>query len=306
MTNIISFPNIGLEFSIKEIAFEIFGRGIYWYALILTFAMLLGVIYVIWRAKQQNISSDTVIDYALVSIILGIIGARLYYVLTSLDNYNSFAEVFYIWEGGLGFYGAVIGGAVAVIAVAKFKKMSALRMFDLIVPAMLIGQGIGRWGNFVNGEAYGSAELFEFFGAKFNIAGTSSLPWIMQIDSLNNGVAVSSVVCQPTFLYESIWTVLGFVLINVYFKKRKFDGQILFAYLAWNGFGRMFIEGLRTDSLYIGPVKISQLLGLLFFVFGTILFFAGGKLLKTDKCENTEVIDVKEPEKEIDENGENN
>lgn len=297
MVNNISFPNLGIKFSIKEIAFNIFGRGIYWYALILTSAMILGVLYVIWRAKQEKISSDTIIDYALFAIIFGIVGARLYYVLTSLDNYNSFVEIFYIWEGGLGFYGSIIGGALAVIGVSLYKKLDPFKMFDLIAPAMLIGQGIGRWGNFVNGEAYGSVDLFEFFGAKFNISG-ADLPFVMQIDSVNNGVAVSSVLCQPTFLYESLWIILGFVLINIYFKKRRFNGQILFAYLAWNGFGRMFIEGLRTDSLYIGSVKISQLLGLLFFVVGIIGFFFGDKLFKLSTYRITL--------KEIDENGENN
>lgn len=305
MVNNISFPNLGLKFSIRESAFNVFGRGIYWYALILTSAMILGVLYVMWRAKKENISSDTIIDYALFAILSGIVGARLYYVLTSLENYDRFVEVFYVWEGGLGFYGSIIGGAIAVIGVSLYKKISPMKMFDLIAPAMLIGQGIGRWGNFVNGEAYGSVELFEFFGAKFNISG-ADLPFVMQIDSVKNGVAVSSVLCQPTFLYESLWIALGFVLINWYFKRRKFDGQILFAYLAWNGFGRMFIEGLRTDSLYIGGVKISQLLGLLFFVAGIIGFFFGGKILKLSKNTDSDISANNTTSKEIDDNGENN
>ncbi len=302
MVNNISFPNLGLKFSLKEVAFEVFGRGIYWYALILTSAMILGVLYVMWRAKQEKISSDTIIDYALFGIVFGVIGARLYYVLTTLDHYDKFVEIFYVWEGGLGFYGGIIGGAGAIICVARYKKMSSLKMFDLIAPAMLIGQGIGRWGNFVNGEAYGSVETFEFFGARFNISG-ADLPWVMQIDSVNNGVAVSSVLCQPTFLYESLWILLGFILINIYFKKRSFDGQILFAYLAWNGLGRMFIEGLRTDSLYVGPVKISQLLALLFFVCGGTLFFIGKRFLKRSQPITANEL---QPEKENIENGENN
>jgi phosphatidylglycerol:prolipoprotein diacylglycerol transferase len=305
MINNISFPNLGIKLSVKEIAFNVFGRGIYWYALILTSAMILGVLYVIWRAKKENISSDTVIDYALFAIVCGIIGARLYYVLTSLDNYDRFIEIFYVWEGGLGFYGSIIGGAVAVIGVSLYKKINPMKMFDLIAPAMLIGQGIGRWGNFVNGEAYGSVELFEFFGLKFDISG-ADIPFVMQIDSVKDGVAVSSVLCQPTFLYESLWIALGFVLINAYFKKRKFDGQILFAYLAWNGFGRMFIEGLRTDSLYIGGIKISQLLGLLFVVVGVVGFFYGGRFLKNSKCDTTDESSNNTTSKEIDENGENN
>ncbi|MBQ4055402.1 MAG: prolipoprotein diacylglyceryl transferase [Clostridia bacterium] len=305
MINNILFPNLGIKLSVKEVAFTVFGREIYWYALILTSAMILGVLYVIWRAKQQKISSDTVIDYALFAIVSGIVGARLYYVLTSLDNYDRFIEIFYVWEGGLGFYGSIIGGAIAVIGVSLYKKINPMKMFDLIAPAMLIGQGIGRWGNFVNAEAFGSVEMFEFFGARFDISG-ADIPFVMQIDSIKDGVAVSSVLCQPTFLYESLWIVLGFVLINLYFKKRKFDGQILFAYLAWNGFGRMFIEGLRTDSLYIGSVKISQLLGLLFFIVGIAGFCFGGRFLKRSKCDITDNSTNTTTSKEIDENGEDN
>ena len=256
--NNISFPNMGIRLSVKETAFTVFGRDVYWYAIIMTTAIILGVVYVMMRRKFEGVSADDTMDYAIFGIILGIIGARLYYVLTSLENYSDFWSIFKIWEGGLGFYGSLIGGALAVWLVSRRKKQSTLKLFDLISPAMMLGQIIGRWGNFVNGEAYGSNTVYEFFGMKFNTPNAASLPWAMHIDEIKDGVARSSVDCQPTFLYESLWNLIGFVLINIFYKKKKFDGQIFFAYLAWYGFGRMFIEGFRTDSLYVGPVKISQ------------------------------------------------
>ena len=278
--NNISFPNLGIELSVNEAAFSLFGKDIYWYAIIMTAAIILGVVYVMWRRKFEGISSDDVIDYAIFGIILGIIGARLYYVLTSLDRYTDFLSIFKIWEGGLGFYGSLIGGALAVFLVSRRKKQSTLKMFDLISPAMMMGQIIGRWGNFINGEAYGSNTMYEFFGMKFDTPNAGSLPWAMHIDEIKDGIARASVDCQPTFLYESLWNLIGFILINIFYKKKKFDGQIFCAYIAWYGFGRMVIEGMRTDSLYLGNVKISQLLGLLFFIGGTIVFFTGHKYLK--------------------------
>ena len=281
--NNVSFPNIGWSFSLKEVAFTVFGKQIYWYALILTAGMILAVAYVVWRASKEGISSDAVFDFAIAAIILALIGARLYYVLTKLDEFRSFGDVFAIWNGGLGFYGGLIGGAVAVFAVAKIKKMSFLKMYDVCAPALFIGQILGRWGNFVNGEAYGSNTVYEFLGKTFSVSGASKQPWAMHIESFRDGELVSKVECQPTFLYESLWNLAGFVIINLLYKKKKFDGQMIFFYLAWYGFGRMFIEGMRTDSLYVGPFKISQLLGLIFFVGGTVMFFVGGKFLKLNE-----------------------
>ncbi len=278
--NNISFPNLGIKLSVKEAAFTVFGRNIYWYAIIMTSAIILGIIYVMKRRKFEGVSSDDVIDYAIFGVILGLVGARLYYVLTSLENYTDFWSVFKVWEGGLGFYGSLIGGALAVFLVSRRKKQSTLKMFDMISPAMMLGQIIGRWGNFVNGEAYGSNTMYEFFGMKFSTPHAGALPWAMHIDEIRDGVARSSVDCQPTFLYESLWNLIGFILINIFYKKKKFDGQIFFAYIAWYGFGRMLIEGFRTDSLYVGPIKISQLIGLLCFIGGGILFFTGRKFLK--------------------------
>lgn len=249
--NSISFPNLGWSFEVNEIALTLFGRPIAWYGIIVTSAIIAAVLYVFWRMKQNGIVTDDFLDIAIFTVVSGVVGARLYYVLTSLDQYSSFWEVFEIWEGGLGIYGGIIGGAAAAICVLLYKRMNVIKFFNGLAPACMLGQIIGRWGNFVNAEAYGSVDSFEFFGSTFDVEGIKELPWIMEA----NGV-----LCQPTFLYESVWNLIGFILINFFYNKRKYDGQPLLWYLAWYGFGRMFIEGLRTDSLYIGQVKISQLI----------------------------------------------
>ena len=273
--NLISFPNIGIDnLHINRVAFSIFGRDIYWYGLIITFSIVIAFAYVLWRAKQEYIKSDDIFDLAIWVIVFGIIGARAYYVLTSLDKYDSFLDALKIWEGGLGFYGCIIGGALACVIVAKIKKISFAVIFDMLSPAVLIAQAIGRWGNFFNAEAYGSASTMDFFGKTFDVSGVVNAPWIMKI---------GSTLVQPTFLYECIWGVIGFIIINSFYRKKKFNGQVFLWYIAWNGFGRMLIEGLRTDSLYIGSIRISQLVGLLGFIFGIVLNFVFLAMAKKGK-----------------------
>ncbi|MBQ4116851.1 MAG: prolipoprotein diacylglyceryl transferase, partial [Clostridia bacterium] len=157
MTNYISFPGLGIdEFSVKEVAFSLFGRDVAWYGVIITVGIILACMYVMNRAKYyEGIKEDDVLDLALYIIPLSIIGARLYYVLTSLDQYDSFMEMIAIWEGGLAIYGAVIGGALTALVFCLIKKINVLKMYDMLVPAVMIGQIVGRWGNFVNAEAHG-------------------------------------------------------------------------------------------------------------------------------------------------------
>lgn len=257
--NIISFPNLGIgEMKINETAFTVFGKNVQWYGIIVTCAIIAAVLYVYFRAKQKNIVTDDFLDLAIFIVVFGVVGTRLFYVLTSLDQYDSFWDVFKIWEGGLAIYGGIIGGSIAAISVLLYKKMNVPKFFDWLAPAVMLGQMIGRWGNFVNGEAYGSVEFFDFFGARFDITSLSeNNPFLMIV----NGKA-----CQPTFLYESLWNLIGFILINIFLNRRKYDGQAALWYLSWYGFGRMFVEGLRTDSLYTGSLRASQLIGLLCFV----------------------------------------
>lgn len=297
-TNIISFPNLGIhDLNINKVAISIFKLDIKWYGIILTLGIVAAVLYVYFKGKKFGVIDDDFLDIAIFTVISGILGARIYYVLTSLEDYNSFSEVIAIWNGGLAIYGAIIGGAAAALIVLRMKKMNILKFFDALAPAVMLGQIIGRWGNFMNGEAYGSVKTFEFFGRFFDISTSKNLPWIMQIGSGENAV-----LCQPTFLYESLWNLVGFVLINIFYNRKKYDGEILIWYVTWYGFGRMFIEGLRTDSLYIGTIRISQLIGLLCFLCGAFLLI----LLKIKKYNKERPIYINEKTTEVNENGNNN
>ncbi|MBO5755202.1 MAG: prolipoprotein diacylglyceryl transferase [Clostridia bacterium] len=254
----LSFPGLGIgEFSVNSTAFTLFGVDVAWYGVIIATGALLAIFYVMWRAKQVGIKSDTILDIALLTLPMGVIGARLYFVLMSLDSFHHFWEIFDIRSGGLAIYGGIIGGALGVIIMTKIKKLSFLQMADLICPAVMIGQIVGRWGNFMNVEAFGTE---------------TTLPWRMGILAGGSWTYV-----HPTFLYESLWNLLGFLLINTFYgwktkrSYQKYDGQIFLMVFTWYGFGRMLIEGLRTDSLYIGPLRVSQVLGGLFFLAGLSL-----------------------------------
>ena len=270
-TSIVGFPGLGIEnFKLKNVAFEIFGREVMWYGIIITLGIISAFFYASYRAKHnENIKTDDVLDYAIFLVLFGVIGARLYYVFTKFDSYKgeNLKETLYnivaVWEGGIAIYGAIIAGFIALVIVSLVKKIKLGKALDMIAPGVMLGQLIGRWGNFFNGEAYGWS------------AGVEKLPWRMYLDGayyekIVNGKIEKVFVdfVHPTFLYESLWNLVGFIIINLVYKKKKFDGQIFFMYISWYGFGRMFIEGLRTDSLYLGDFRISQLVGFFCFFFG--------------------------------------
>ena len=264
----ISFPGLGIgEFSVDSEAFKIFGISIAWYAIIITLGMVAAVLYTVWRAKKIGITIDDVIDFALFAIPIGIIGARAYYVLTTLEEYSSFAEMINIRNGGLAIYGGIIGGALAVLGVAYFKKINFFAFADCCTPGIILAQAMGRWGNFMNGEAFGyETDLFCRMG-------------------LNNSLTnYTTMFVHPTFLYESLWNFLGFALVNLFYKHKKYDGQIMLLVFGWYGLGRMFIEGLRTDSLYVPgtEIRISQALAAVIFVAcaALITYFAIKKPVK--------------------------
>ena len=211
--------------------------------------MITAALYVYFRSKKYGLLLDDLLDLAIYIVFPAVIGTRLYYVifkkLEDPSSYTTLWQVINIRDGGLAIYGGIIVGAIMTFTVLAVKKMRIAPFVDIIAPAVMIAQAIGRWGNFMNVEAYGSE---------------TTLPWRMGLVELGEWIYV-----HPTFLYESLWNVLGFVLLMFLYKRKKFDGQICLGYVAWYGLGRMFIEGLRTDSLYIGStgIRVSQLLAAL-------------------------------------------
>lgn len=267
--NILSFPGLGIgEFQISPVAFTVFGRDIAWYGIIITLGMILAFLYASSRAKFEKISSDDLLDYAIFIIVCGVIGARAYYVLMKIENYNTFYDAIAIWNGGLAIYGGVIGGVLAIIGVSLVKKFNIAKMLDIVAPSCMIGQILGRWGNFMNAEAFGSE---------------TTLPWRMGIHQIGYKTYLTPIYVHPTFLYESLWNLVGFVIIHSLYKKKKYDGQVCLMYVVWYGFGRMFIEGLRTDSLMVGSIRISQLLAFVSCIIGIVLLVVFGTLAKKGK-----------------------
>ena len=261
-TNYVSFPGLGIdEFAVDPVAFTLAGREVRWYGIIISIGILAAFMYVWYRtAHQKKMVTDDLLDCALVIVPTAVICARLYYVLFDRGgSYDSFIDVIALWDGGLAIYGAIIGGAIATFIVFKIKKIRFFKLCDAVGPAVMLGQLIGRWGNFTNGEAFGAETTSAFRMGLSHVSG--------QVQTY----------VHPTFLYESLWNLLGFVLINIFWKKKRFDGQWLLAYIAWYGLGRGFIETLRQDSLYVGntDIRVSSLLGFILFFAGTalIVFF---------------------------------
>ena len=268
----VSFPGLGIEkLEFSKIAFTLFGKvEVRWYGLILTAGIVIAFLYTIWRGKRnENVKSDDIIDIGIFTVLFGILGARLYYVLTTLDThqYNSFLDVIAIWNGGIAVYGSIIGGGLAIVGVCLWKKISWRKLFDMVAPGLIIAQSVGRWGNFCNGEAHGSlitgTTQLDLFGNVIELpSGGGTFFDTVRMGLYENG---RWNYYHPTFLYESVWNLIGFILLNIVYKHKKFHGQIALMYFAWYGLGRMFIEGFRTDSLYIPgtTLRISQCVGLL-------------------------------------------
>ena len=268
---LVSFPGLGIgEFEVDNVAFKIGENfSLYWYGIIITFGIIFAFLYTVFRGYYEKIKTDDIIDVTLWTVILGVIGARLYYVLTSLDNYipepfdffEFVKNVFNLRQGGLAIYGGIICGILGIVISTKIKKMNTIKLMDMAGPGVMLAQAIGRWGNFFNGEAHGC------------VVPENSPLYFLRMGLLpNEDSAFTTYYYHPTFLYESVWNIIGFVIIQFFYKKKKFNGQIACMYLSWYGFGRMFIEGLRTDSLYVGSLRISQVVGLVsFVVFGALL-----------------------------------
>lgn len=259
----------GIDFNFDPIAFTIPGTswGVYWYGILITLGFVLAVLYGMKRAKKFGIDSDKLLDCVLVTAPLAIVGARAYYII--FDDSLGFDRFFDIHNGGLAIYGGVLVAVIVGTLMCKIRKVNVLSALDLTALGFLIGQSIGRWGNFVNQEAYGYTTGSTWFG----ISGDKI------VEDLHTQMPV-----HPCFLYESIWCAIGFVVLHFLSKKRKFTGQIAVSYLIWYGFGRFFIEYFRTDSLYLGnsPIKVSMLLSGLMVVAGVVLLTIGLKKSKTN------------------------
>lgn len=258
----LSFPNLGLDFDIKRVAFSIFGFPVYWYGILIAAAFLIGAVYVLSRAKSFGVNSDRMMDVVLGGVLIGIVGARLYYIAFSWDTYkDDLIQIFNVRTGGLAVYGGVIGAVLAAVLMCRWRKVKALPALDLAAGGLLIGQAIGRWGNFVNIEAFGSNTT-----APWGMT-SPSIQYYLQINAASLeaiGVKVDPTMpVHPTFFYESMWCLLGFLFIAFYTKRRRFDGELSLIYIGWYGLGRFFIEGLRTDSLLIGSIRVSQLVAIL-------------------------------------------
>ena len=246
----ITFPNLGITVDPSPVAFTVFGKDIYWYGIIIAAGMLLGLYFCMKQAHKYGLTGDNVIDTVLWVIPLSVIGARIYYVLFYLDLFRgsdgsiNWSSTYRIWDGGLAIYGGVIAVVIVAIILCRSCHIKLGAMMDLVVMGLLIGQAIGRWGNFLNREAFGAE---------------TTMPWRMQLTT----TAGELVEVHPTFLYESLWNLIGLLLIVfVVSKARRFDGENTCFYFLWYGVGRFWIEGLRTDSLMLVPsigLRASQL-----------------------------------------------
>ncbi|WFA09623.1 prolipoprotein diacylglyceryl transferase [Tissierella sp. Yu-01] len=233
------------------IAFTIFGIEVRWYGVLISLGVIIGTILALREAKRKGVNEDTIIDLLLFAIPVAIIGARLHYVIFSWDSYkNNLLEILNLRGGGLAIHGAIIGGAIVALIFSKVKNISFWKLGDIVAPSLILGQAIGRWGNYANQEAYG---------------GPTDLPWAIVV----NGVKV-----HPTFLYESIWNFLIFIFLMWYTRNKiKKDGEIFLLYIILYSVGRFIIEGLRTDSLMLGPIRVAQLISLMSILIGAFIFY---------------------------------
>ena len=235
----------GLRVHLSNVAFSINGFNVYWYGVLITFGIVLALLFGFRKAKSLGINPDKLLDCIIVGTIGAFVCARLYYVIFSPDSisYDSFMDVINVRDGGLAIYGGIIGALLFGSITAKIRKLKVSPVLDLAALGFLIGQAVGRWGNFFNREAYGEA---------------TNLPWGMTSATIQSEMGLGEFV-HPTFLYESIWCLLVFIVLAIYLKRRKFDGEIFLMYIGLYGLERFFVEGLRTDSLMLGKIRVSQL-----------------------------------------------
>lgn len=249
-----------------RVAFSIFGIDVMWYGILMALGMIIGTLLAIKEGKRVGIKEDDILDLAIVAIPSGLIGARLYYVIFNWDYYSqNISQILNFRGGGMAIHGALIGGILAGYLFSRYKKMSFFKLADTVIIGVPLAQAIGRWGNFINQEAHG---------------GPTNLPW---------GIMVNGEKVHPTFLYESIWNIGIFIFLWIFRKKKQYEGEVIVLYTILYSLGRFFIEGLRTDSLMIGPFRMAQVISLVGVIGGIIVHIYLSK-----KSKQEENIDIKE------------
>lgn len=234
----------------NRVAFKLFGVDIMWYGILIGIGMAIAIYIALKETRRKGLDEDKILNAVMIAIPVGVICARVYYVVFSWDYYGSNpSEILDIRGGGLAIHGGLIGGIISAYIYSRAKKLNFLKLADTLLIGVPIAQAIGRWGNFINGEAHG---------------GPTNLPWAITVD----GTRV-----HPTFLYESLWNIIVFIILFLRRKKSEFDGEITFLYISLYSIGRFFIEGLRTDSLMLGPLRMAQVISLVFILVGVVGYF---------------------------------
>lgn len=270
MTKTITIPLLNLELKLNQVAFTIFEIDVYWYAVIIVASIILALFLCKKKNKTFGIKYEDIIDMSILTLPIAFISARMYYIIFNINNYTSINKILNIKDGGLAIYGGIIGGVITIYFFCKKRKIKLLDLLDYIVPFLALGQSIGRWGNFINVEAYGV---------------NTNLPWKMGIIESQNIKYV-----HPTFLYESISTFIIFIILNKISKNRKFSGEITYVYIIMYSFVRTIIESLRIDSLMFYNFRISQIISIILFVTFCIILANKIKKSKITKITNKKSI----------------
>lgn len=252
----IYFPHLNLQFDISSVAFEIFGLPIYWYGIILTSGIVLGTLMAVYIAKRENVNPELITDFVLYDIIFALIGARFYFVIFNWDYYKANpSEILNIRQGGIAIYGAVIMSIIVAVIYTKIKKINFWKFADIATYGLILGQVIGRYGNFVNKEAFGGYTNNPLAMA---ILKSAAKPPISEevLDNVQTYFNAEYIQVHPTFFYESTWNLILLIFLLIYRKHKKGSGEIFFLYLVGYGIGRFWIEGLRTDQLLLPHLQI--------------------------------------------------